>query len=163
VVLERRVAQGHVIFGQHDEPRNASHVALIPLYGWSKVVTQKEHARNLLNAAVRRGRIQKPSKCSQCGKTLSRFHIQAHHADHALPYDVVWVCATCHAQLDGTMARGWRRNRTYCIKGHEYTPDNIYWERGKWRQCRICKNALWNRAYKARREGNSVVGVGKQV
>jgi hypothetical protein len=27
---------------------------------------------------------------------------------------------------------------THCKRGHEYTPDNTYWNKG-WRECRICR------------------------
>lgn len=29
--------------------------------------------------------------------------------------------------------------KTHCKNGHEYTPENTYWEKGKKRKCRICK------------------------
>jgi uncharacterized protein with PIN domain len=126
-------------------------------------VTQKEHARNLLNAAVRRGRIIKPSECSQCGKAFSRFHIQAHHEDYALPYKVFWVCATCHAKLDDQSSKGWRRSKTHCVRGHRYTPDNVYLEHGKWRVCRVCLRVKWRERQKSRREGDRIAGAGRQV
>jgi hypothetical protein len=29
--------------------------------------------------------------------------------------------------------------KTHCIHGHEFTADNIYRDRGGWRQCRMCR------------------------
>ena len=37
-------------------------------------------------------------------------------------------------------AKGWNnRKKTHCPHGHEYTMDNILWDRGS-RRCRICNN-----------------------
>lgn len=32
-------------------------------------------------------------------------------------------------------------SRTHCVNGHEYTPENTYMRRGKWRTCRACAAA----------------------
>lgn len=32
--------------------------------------------------------------------------------------------------------------KTHCARGHEFTPENIYWERGRWRHCRTCRAAV---------------------
>lgn len=37
--------------------------------------------------------------------------------------------------------RGAYAQKTHCKHGHEFTPDNIYWNRGKHRQCRACSTA----------------------
>ena len=29
--------------------------------------------------------------------------------------------------------------QTHCKHGHEFTPDNIYWIKGKWRGCKQCR------------------------
>ena len=39
----------------------------------------------------------------------------------------------------------WAGN-THCVRGHEFTPENIQWDRnGTKRSCRICKRASWHR------------------
>ncbi len=53
----------------------------------------KMKAQNILNRAVKAGKIKRPSKCSKCGKTGK---IQAHHKDYSKPLDVTWLCQTCH-------------------------------------------------------------------
>lgn len=30
------------------------------------------------------------------------------------------------------------KNKTHCPQGHEYTPENVSWKRGKWRVCKTC-------------------------
>jgi len=44
-------------------------------------------------------------------------------------------------------------SKTYCPKGHEYTPENTYWNKNKTaRQCRICKTER-DRQYNKTRSG----------
>ena len=53
-------------------------------------------ARGELNAAVRRGKVVRPNKCSRCGVTAVP---HGHHEDYSAPLDVVWLCSGCHADL----------------------------------------------------------------
>lgn len=58
--------------------------------GWSDPVAQR--ARNLTQAAIRRGRIQrKPCEC--CG---GETQVEAHHDDYTQPLVVRWLCNQCH-------------------------------------------------------------------
>ena len=37
----------------------------------------------------------------------------------------------------------WRKNKTHCLRGHEYDEENIYWAPNglnKYRQCKKCRN-----------------------
>lgn len=56
-------------------------------------LTPKGKARQLVQTAVKYGRLIRPSNCSKCsieGK------IQAHHHDYSKPLDVIWLCPLCH-------------------------------------------------------------------
>lgn len=53
----------------------------------------KTMAREMLNRAVKTGKIIKPSKCSRCGKVGK---ITAHHPDYSKPLEVEWLCYECH-------------------------------------------------------------------
>jgi len=65
---------------------------------WRFKNKEKVSAHNKLNYAVRKGRIIKPTECSECGATPRK--IEAHHHngyDH--PFDVVWLCTRCHVKV----------------------------------------------------------------
>lgn len=56
----------------------------------------KYFAHSYLRSKVANGRIKKPSICSFCQSNL---HIEGHHADYSKPYDVIWLCRSCHKKL----------------------------------------------------------------
>ena len=57
-------------------------------------------AQNILEKAVKRGKILNPGKCQICDGTGNfadgRTAIQAHHPDYNKPLDVMWLCQPCH-------------------------------------------------------------------
>ncbi len=55
--------------------------------------SEKTKARSLLNLAVRKGEIVRPSVCPKC---LRKTKVTAHHDDYSKPYDVEWMCYECH-------------------------------------------------------------------
>ena len=57
---------------------------------------EKYRATNMVNNAIRDGRMKKENKCSKCG---SEKNVHAHHADYSYPLSVRWLCAACHSQL----------------------------------------------------------------
>ncbi len=75
-----------------------SHVKSFKLRNPEKVL-----AHRLIAAAVRTGRIRRPSSCSECHEPC---RAQAHHDDYAKPLEVRWLCRACHRIAD--VAR-WRR------------------------------------------------------
>lgn len=52
-------------------------------------------ARNAVNNALRDGRLEKPSKCQNCGSESS---LHGHHYDYSKLLSVVWLCVACHRQ-----------------------------------------------------------------
>lgn len=67
---------------------------------------ERFRARKLLNQAIKRGEIIRPP-CQKCGAPKPH----AHHHDYSKPYDVEWLCSTCHyaehrTSPEGIAARG---------------------------------------------------------
>lgn len=56
----------------------------------------KRGATNIVNNAVRDGKLFKPSICEKCGNEPKRLH--GHHDDYAFPLVVRWLCPGCHSQ-----------------------------------------------------------------
>ncbi len=58
-------------------------------------------------------------------------------------------------KVNAQRGRNSNREKTHCIKGHEYTADNIYWSIAsngqKSRQCRACAIKVQSRINKKRR------------
>ena len=54
---------------------------------------EKRAATNILNSALKRGKVIKPSNCQECGSTG---RIEGHHTDYTLPLNVEWLCNKCH-------------------------------------------------------------------
>lgn len=56
---------------------------------------EKTKARNLLNASIIKGVIQKPNTCESCTKVVK---VCGHHDDYSKPLDVRWLCYPCHTE-----------------------------------------------------------------
>ena len=100
----------------------------------------KQQARQRINVEVRTGHRPHPNliACTDCGHIHSpgeRRHEYDHHlgydAEHHL--DVESVCTICHAKRDGKPA-----NKTECIHGHAFTPENTYIASNGTRHCKAC-------------------------
>lgn len=57
-------------------------------------IKRRVHDRTMY--AVETGKLIRPSQCSQCDKECTP---HAHHEDYSKPYDVIWLCSTCHFYL----------------------------------------------------------------
>lgn len=56
----------------------------------------KTRAWDTLRCAVKRGKIDKPSRCSVCQEPANVRDMHGHHKDYTKPLDVVWLCRVCH-------------------------------------------------------------------
>lgn len=61
---------------------------------WSKTNLVKRAASQIVNNAVRDGRLEKPNICSECKQVKTMIH--GHHDDYAYPMVVRWLCSQCH-------------------------------------------------------------------
>lgn len=55
----------------------------------------KTEARNVLNAAVRAGKLVRSLVCGECGADCIT---HGHHEDYAQPLVVEWLCSVCHGR-----------------------------------------------------------------
>ena len=58
---------------------------------------QKQFAHYCIKNLVRSKRITPPKQCSACN-TIN-FSLFAHHPDYEKPYQVMWLCNSCHVKL----------------------------------------------------------------
>jgi len=58
---------------------------------------EKIKARDIINNAIRDGKLARPKVCSICGAL--GVSIYAHHSDYSKPLEVVWVCKSCHWKI----------------------------------------------------------------
>ncbi len=58
-------------------------------------INNKEKAKSgrLLRYYVSKGLIIRPTICSKCNKEDK---IEAHHKDYSKPFEVIWLCRSCH-------------------------------------------------------------------
>jgi hypothetical protein len=56
---------------------------------------EKLSAQNKLRYAIRVGKIKR-LPCSKCFETHD---VCGHHEDYSKPYDVIWLCRSCHGKL----------------------------------------------------------------
>ena len=64
---------------------------------WQSLNPAKRAAHIILGNAVRDKKLIKPKECQVCGSEKGRIH--GHHSDYTKPLDVIWCCASCHADI----------------------------------------------------------------
>lgn len=57
---------------------------------------EKVKAGDIVQKALKSGKLIKPDECWDCKRRTSRLH--AHHEDYDKPLKVVWLCVGCHRQ-----------------------------------------------------------------
>lgn len=53
--------------------------------------------------AVRIGKLIRPTICPQCFSKDRE--VQAHHEDYTKPFEIIWLCKSCHLDLHGQLLR----------------------------------------------------------
>lgn len=60
---------------------------------------EKNRARSIVNLAVAEGRLVKPDACERCARRVEESReLHAHHHDYSEPYDIEWLCQSCHRE-----------------------------------------------------------------
>lgn len=77
---------------------------LLPSYRpYSRPTDAAAQAHLAIQNAIRIGHVVRPTSCSQCGTACKP---EAAHADYAKPYDVRWLCRSCHRKEDQAQPKG---------------------------------------------------------
>lgn len=61
---------------------------------------KKLDIHRLVREAIRKGRLTRPTSCSQCGKICKPDGHHHNGYDDAHIYDVIWLCRPCHIEAD---------------------------------------------------------------
>lgn len=77
----------------------------------------KHVARQISAAAVRNGKVEKPTACWHCGRDDEE--IEGHHADYQESMGVVWLCRTCHGHCH-SMTTALTKNTKYAAALKRY-------------------------------------------
>jgi len=65
--------------------------------GWAEENPEKVVAQNAFRKKVISGEIERPEACSRCG--LGSVRIVGHHEDYSKPFEVIWLCVSCHKRI----------------------------------------------------------------
>ncbi len=58
---------------------------------WRRRNKEKQRAHSAVAYAIRSGKLER-QPCEECGVQPT----EAHHEDYSKPFDVMWLCKTCH-------------------------------------------------------------------
>ena len=89
-LLPKRV-DGRRIYAQSEEGKKSIREAR-KRYQENNLI--KRYASQIVNNAIRDGKITKLYFCEKCGEKNNRIH--GHHDDYAFPLSVRWLCPKCH-------------------------------------------------------------------
>ncbi len=59
---------------------------------------EKIAAHKAVRLALKKGTLEKPSYCQDCGAANTDLEIQGHHFDYSKPLEVEWLCRSCHGK-----------------------------------------------------------------
>ena len=82
-------------YAENGRKRESNYTDVILL--WHKTNQDKVKIGLQVRGAIKRGLLERPLTCEICGRTNCR--INAHHKDYDLPFDVMWICSSCHKKI----------------------------------------------------------------
>ena len=60
-----------------------------------KEVEGYQRCHSAVDRAIRNGQMERLPYCQICGQICKT---EAHHNDYKFPFDVIWLCSSCHSQ-----------------------------------------------------------------
>ncbi len=103
IIQER--ARSYRYYETHREARRAharkyqrEHAAAGRTRLYKRNETPKGRAGQIVRDKVQRGLLQKPKRCTECGKAVEARKLEGHHPDYAKPLEVNWLCTICHGK-----------------------------------------------------------------
>lgn len=84
--------EARLAYSQTEQGRSSARKAKL---AWAKKNTIKRAAHFVVDAAIERGELVRPSVCPVC--RASEVKIHGHHDDYAFPMSVRWLCSKCHS------------------------------------------------------------------
>lgn len=82
-------------YAKNGRNRAEDYVQIILL--WQKNHRRECNVRRMVWQAVKDGKLERPLRCSCCGR---KARISAHHDDYDKPFEILWVCSSCHKKID---------------------------------------------------------------
>ena len=79
-------------YALHGRKRNANYQDVIIL--WQSTHQDSLKVKRLVLKSIKQGLLERPLECAMCGR--ERCRINAHHNDYDFPYDIIWLCSSCH-------------------------------------------------------------------
>lgn len=83
-------AQARNAYSKTEKGREVNRTAALI---YSEDNPEKRKAQQILNNAIRDGKIERPERCAKCDE---KKFVEAHHEDYSKPLDVDWWCKKCH-------------------------------------------------------------------
>lgn len=71
---------------------------------YKELCPEKRRAVNVLNSAIRAGRLVRPNICEHCKQVCEIIH--GHHPDYSKVLEVVWLCPRCHIEEHIRLEKG---------------------------------------------------------
>lgn len=83
---------------RHFQTERGKQVHIRQAYEYQKRHPEKHAAKNIINNAIKRGTIIKPTTCSMANSDC-KGRIEGHHPDYSKPLEVIWVCLFHHRHI----------------------------------------------------------------
>jgi len=95
----RRWAKAHPNYGIETYARvgrgKQNHYSDVEII-WRSKHQDSLKASQLVFKAVKAGLLERPKECIMCGRESLTY---GHHKDYDSPYDVIWLCGSCHKKI----------------------------------------------------------------